>query len=232
MKKLLVVLSFLFTSANVQAVLLTDLVNGGEMVVADKLFHGFEVLFEDSSDGRSFDYDNIDITGLPDGGLDPGPGLKYDISNGMFDVTGDGIYAYVDFQIGFYVSVLDPLLYIKDNSLYLTEYDLISPFFLAGVTIQEEIFDLSGNWLGDKLVEAYDFGNGETSTLYDDAEFTPVKDIWVTVNILVDAIEFDEGASLTSFEQRFSQTREVSEPGILGLFALGIGVLVIRLRRG
>jgi hypothetical protein len=32
-------------------------------------------------------------------------------------VTGDGLYAYLDYSFGFKVTVLDPNLSIKDNSL-------------------------------------------------------------------------------------------------------------------
>jgi len=65
----------------------------------------------DKSDLTTVSTDNIDVTGVVDGGL------QFSVSAGELDVTGDGIYAYIDFQFGFHVSVLDPLYKIKDASL-------------------------------------------------------------------------------------------------------------------
>lgn len=227
MKKLIILLCFLLSSASTQAILLTDLLNGEELIVNDKRFWGWEVLFEESSDFRNFDYDNIEITGLVDDGLDPGPGLRFDIDNGMFDITGDGVFAYIDFMFGFYVSVLDPRLAVKDNSLSLTGYELINSQEITSVFIEETIYDSSGNELGVKDVEAsYVFGV-ETEKLTDRADFAPTQNIWVTKNILLEAWNMDESVSLTSFEQRFSQTT-IPEPGVATLFLFGLTLLLLR----
>jgi hypothetical protein len=216
------------------AIPLTALLNGGSITVGDKLFDQWEVLFEDSSEFGflGVDTDNIDVTGLADGGLDPGPGLHFEILNDALTIEGDGIFAFLDFMFGFRVSVLDPLLKIKDNSLYLTDYELLNPTTLTSVFIEEKIYaDANrGNEIGTKDVEGSDVFGFQTEKLFDSADFAPTDEIWVTKNILLEAWDFGEIASLRSFEQRFSQV-EVPEPSVLFLFAFGLIAVAIKRKR-
>ncbi|MCW8866419.1 MAG: PEP-CTERM sorting domain-containing protein, partial [Colwellia sp.] len=64
--------------------------------------------------------------------------------------------------------------------------------------------------------------------LSDNADFAPTDEIWVTKNILLEAIDIGEVASLHSFEQRFSQTRDIPEPSSLLLLSLGLFGLLAR----
>ena len=64
---------------------LTELAAGGEIKVNDKLFRDW-VATPDASTTVSTPV--ITITGLDDGGLDPGPGLRYDF-NPVLDVNFD-----------------------------------------------------------------------------------------------------------------------------------------------
>ncbi|MCW8866227.1 MAG: hypothetical protein OQK22_15165, partial [Colwellia sp.] len=79
MKKLLLVASLL-VSMGTWATPLTALLNGGSLIVGDKLFDQWEIINQESSDFAflGVDTDSIDVTGLPDGGLDPGPGLHFE----------------------------------------------------------------------------------------------------------------------------------------------------------
>jgi hypothetical protein len=224
MKKLVASLVLVLCSVNAQAILLSTLINGGSITAGDKVFDNWEVLFSDSSDARFFDTNNIDVTALNDGGLEPGPGLRYDISNGLFDLTGDGVFAYLDFQFGFSVTVLDPLLRIKDNSLTLTDFEIFTPVDISSIFIEEFVFeDDFQTQLGSKNVEASEVFGSSTSKLQDSAVFAPQSSIYVTTNILLEAIDPGERVLLSGFEQRFSQTRvDVPEPHALMFWGAGL----------
>jgi hypothetical protein len=99
MKKTLLALALAVAAGGAQAIPLSELLRpGGSITAGDKLFDNWSVIFQDSSTaGRVVNTTNIDVSALNDGGLNPGPGLKFDILNSEFSVTGDGLYAYLDF---------------------------------------------------------------------------------------------------------------------------------------
>jgi hypothetical protein len=237
MKNLLIFLVLSMMSLNIQATLLTDLLNGQSMTAGDKQFDQWQVLFEDSSDFISVNTDNIDVTALNDGGLDPGPGLKFDILNNEFLVEGDGIYAYLDFMFGFRVTVLDPDLLVQDNSLFLTNAELLFPSSLTSVFIEETIYTDStlNDSLGVKEVELSNVFGNVTDKAFDSATFNPKTSIYVTKNILVEAWDIDESANLLSFEQRFSQVEvppiPLPEPAPLWILLAGLALIGISKKR-
>ena len=226
-------------SLNIQATLLSDLLNGQSITAGDKLFDQWEVLDESSTDLNftGVNTANIDVTALNDGDLNPGPGLRFDVLNDEFLVEGDDIYAYLDFMFGFRVTVLDLTLLVKDNSLSLTGAELVAPSSLASVFIEEKIFtDASAslnidNYIGIKNVELSDVFGSQTAKLFDSAAFNPRNSIYVTKNILVEAWDVGESANLRSFEQRFSQVESVPEPASLWMFALGVVMIGVRKKR-
>lgn len=169
---------------------------------------------------------------LNDGGLDPGLGLHFDILNDEFLLEGDGFYSFLDFMFGFRVTSLAPNLKIKDNSLSLTDAQLINTTSLASVFIEEKIYtdDTQTDLLGVKdveLSEVYDLQGNllvKTTKLFDTANFNPRNSIYVTKNILLEAELEGEFAILDSFEQRFSQT--IPEPHSIMLWCLGLLLLI------
>jgi hypothetical protein len=117
MKKTLLTLALALAAGGAQAISMTELLDDGSITVGDKLFSNWSEVYFDSSDpARTVDTDNIEVVGIDDGG---DYGLRFGISNGEFNVTGDGLYAYLDYSFGFSVTVLNPNLRIKDNSLKL-----------------------------------------------------------------------------------------------------------------
>jgi len=231
MRKLLLTLGAValvaVAAGSAQAISLTALLGGGSIQVNDKLFDDWQVLFEDTSDFHAVNTDNIDVTGLPSMGLDPGPGLQFDILNGEFTVTGDDLFAYVDFQFGFHVSVLDPLYKIKDASLSQG----------AGLSYLEDGFNDNGSYILESVGTAAglaDLGlmstefslldDVITSVASDSVNFDPQSELWVTKNIFVWATDSTDSAALDFFEQRFSQ-QPIPEPSTWLLMGLGLAGL-------
>lgn len=224
----------LFCSTAAQAVPLSELFNGGSITAGDKLFDSWELLFHGASDGRELIAGNIEVTALDDGGLNPGPGLSFRISNDELTVQGDGTYAFVDLMFGFRVSVLDSLLRVNGASLELTDgfysWETGEDIFNdVGFYIRETIG--TSPWtenLGVNEIE-FSFLDGESIAALDDlTAFLPQSEIWVTKNILVWAGATTDSAGLFDFDQRFSQTQTViPEPSTVALMLLGGAGLVV-----
>jgi len=214
---------------------LSDLFNGGFITAGDKLFDSWSLVDYSASDStRSFNAANIDVTALNDGGMDPGPGLKFSILNNELSVTGDGVYAFVDLMFGFRASVLNPTMKIRDNSLTLTDatlaWDPGDGSFDLGTYIRETIGSAGGQEnLAVKNVEFSIFGDPQEiiNNTFDSATFAPQSEIWVTKNILVWSVDDTDTAELFGFEQRFSQAPAVPEPSTLLLLGGGLAGLVV-----
>ena len=227
MKKLLLTLAFTLAAASAQAVPMTDLFGGASITAGDKLFDQWTLVFQGSSNGRTFNHGNISVSALTNGGLNPGPGLSFEIANNEFSVTGDGLFAYIDFQFSFRVTALDPSLRIIGNSIGDFVASLVS---LAdglndnGVFIRESIGTAAGlDDLGTMSVERSVLDDALTSALSDSTSFAARSEIWVTKNILLWATDDTDSASLTAFSQRFAQqTGTVPEPTSIVLVALAL----------
>jgi len=227
----------LFAAVGAHAMPLTDLLNGGSITAGDKLFDQWQLVsYTTSEPNRTFNAGNIDVQALNDGGLKPGPGLRFTASSNELAVTGDGTYAFLDLMLGFHVSALNLALLIEDNSLWLNDWYLS---WLAdgsndlGVYIRETVGTAPGlDDLGVKNVERslLDDVLSPDSKLFDSAVFPPQSQIWVTKNILVWSVDPTDTAALTGFDQRFSQTA-VPEPSTFLLLGAGLGGLALLRRK-
>jgi hypothetical protein len=235
----LAVLAWLLTTlSTAQAVPLSLLFGGGALTVGDKRFDQFTLNFAGTSDGRVINTSNIDVTTLGPVGpdpLNPGPGLLFSVLNNELQVTGDGVFAYADLQFGFRVSAIDPGFRIKDNSLGSGSSlnNVADGNNNLGTYIRENIGTMPG--LSDLSISSVEFSVLDdilTSDITASTTFVPQSSIWVTKNILVWSQDGSDTAALNVFEQRFSQTQVVSEPGVLALLgSASLAACLVRRRQ-
>jgi len=220
-----------------QAIKLEELFNDESIIAGDKVFDSWYLGSYDTSDTRILNASNIDITPLNDGGLNPGPGLDFSVSNGELSVTGNGIYNFVDLMFGFRVSAIDPLLGIKDVSLELVGFLIYSldESNNLGFSVTETIGTSQGaNDLATNFAEysvlTDEVGENFVDNAVNSVDFSPFSEIWVTKNILVWAVDETDTAVMQGFEQRFSQ-EVIPEPSTVVLMLLGLVGLVAVGRR-
>ena len=125
--------------ANVNAsCTLTELILGGTIQTNSLVFSSFAPIRVLGFGGARFpNINNVVVTGLDDGGLDPGPGLLFDLQ-GQWNVFGPGL---IDFETSFTVtSLANP---IKDSSI-----DLGPGTFASGSNsasgVEDFLFELEG----------------------------------------------------------------------------------------
>ncbi|MEW6486892.1 MAG: PEP-CTERM sorting domain-containing protein [Thermodesulfobacteriota bacterium] len=210
-----------------RAVTMADLFGGQTITVGDKLFSDWELFGVFVTDDAFLpDFSQIEVTGLDP--LSLNPGLMFE-ANEQLSVSG--LMNYIDLDFGFTVTVLDPLLRIKDNSLSLmqatigrVDVDFGDPL----IAIYEWVYDAAGSELAEKYVE-FSFLN---DTISDQAQFAPQQMIHVRKNILVSSLDEGDFARLDRFDQRFSQA-VIPEPGTFLLLGSGLaGLAAWRRRRG
>jgi hypothetical protein len=238
-----------------QAIPLSDLLQGQTIQAGDKLFDQFTLRFLEASDpALAPDLSDIDVTALADGGLDPGPGLLFTVLDDALTVAGDGTFAFIDLEFSFHVSVLDPVLRIKDNLLAFQDpltpptapppgAALTNPVEDTGVIILEGLFAAAPpagalpdvcppDCFGDKGIELSFLEPDLLIDVPSDEEnFSNRSELWVIKDILVWATNADESASLYGFVQRFSQVAPTPEPATLALLAAGLAGVGFSTRR-
>jgi len=207
------------------AALMGDLLNGTSITVGDKLFDNWaiEVLIDDAG---TFDPTGIEVIGINDNPLNPG--LSF-LSNGAFYVE-DGDW--LDIEISFKVTVLNPSLFINGVSLEMTDGVMtkLDGGLFGTVVIGEDI----GTTEGDNDLSAFDpwvewdpeFG---IVALSDAVSLDPISEIWVLKDIFLTS-EAGGTVSLDGFQQRFSQT-PVPEPSTMLLLGFGLVALGGYVRR-
>ena len=207
-----------------QAIPLSDLFEGGDIKVGDKLFNNWGLEYSESDTG--IDFGEIEVTGLD---TDPmNIGLHFD-ANGQLSVFGQD--SFLDVSFVFDVTVLNPAYRINGSSLEITETDFAGEGGI--IEIIETVSDSGGSEID--VMDAYVDNFEGDEMLMDSLAFGPQASVSIIKEILLftDDSE-DDSAELVSFEQHFSQTREsvgVPEPSTLFLMGIGLAAIGVVRRR-
>lgn len=202
---------------------LDELFNGGSLTVDDKLFKDFSLdLIAPFSVVP--DFTKITVTGLSGGGLDPGPGLRVD-GNGEFNIADINR---MEFGYLFTVSVLDPTLRVKDNTLTMGPYSFTTGAEGARIEVNEAVNTMALDLLAQKQVYADDFLG--TSSLSDSRNFAPQSEIRVGTSVYLEGFGAGDRGELSSYTQNFSQV-VIPVPAALWLLMSGVAGLGIFSKR-
>lgn len=203
---------------------------GSSIQVNDKLFSNWAPQGSNPTVAST-----ILVTGLDDGGLDPGPGLQYS--------TTEPLLSPLAFDWDLTVTVLDPSLLIKDNSLSLGDVSFQADggdgaFFQVFESLdldQDGAHDTGKNVcigfadLADNCDAQPD--GAFTVRTFDSLDFAPTDGL--DVSMALNLVATDDGVLQVEFQvqSRFSQVA-VPAPATLGLLAAGLaGIGACRWRR-
>jgi hypothetical protein len=208
------------------AIPMQELFDGENIIIGDKIFDDWELFEVDIETEETIvepDFSLINVIPLND---DPNnPGLMFDL-NGEMVLSTPGINL---FAFGYSVATLDGAQRIKDNSLLLTAADYSGESQDIAAVILEVVYDESDNEIGDKAVGYFPAEGLEELQLFDFVEFDQIHSE-IYVETLVGVAQFDDVPIdflyIDSFEQRFSQTQPVPEPGTILLLGSGLMGLV------
>jgi hypothetical protein len=204
-------------TSGAQAIPLSNLFQGGDITVGDKLFDNWALEYSESD--TEIDFGQIEVTGLD---ADPmNIGLNYN-ANSQLSVFGPDNF--LDVSFAFDVTVLNPDYRVNGSSLEITGTDFDDEGGL--ITVLETVSDSGDNEI-DVMEALVDNAFGD-EMLTDSLAFGPLASLSILTDILLFTDDFqDDSAELVSFEQHFSQTKAVDVPEPSTLFLVGMGLAAI-----
>jgi PEP-CTERM motif len=202
---------------------LTQLITGGQIQVDDLIFSGFTNFTQNSATTKFPNSSLIIVTGLDDGGLDPGPGLRFELG-GQFNVTAGQA---MDLITTFLVAEASGSPYlIKDSSITLVSNSASGANSASGV--EQTLYEFEGG--SDIYTHVVDTRPSEAfNVLYSGTTFDPLESIFNSMTLRV--YPGAGNATLNVFEIRFSEQAAVPEPGALSMMALGLLSAAVLIRR-
>lgn len=199
---------------------LSELFAGGSLTVGTRQFSNWE-LHSIDPDGVMPDFSQVVVTGLDDGGLDPGSGIRFS-GNGELAVSDENR---LDLEIIFRVTDLQPTIRMGGSEL------TISSDTVAGsARLAISGFVANGNGIAQGGLDVETDPSFATSIPVDAIGFrTSQAGLIVLEEILIESSVAGDSAELDAFEQRFTQ---LPEPNVAtGLVAGVVAVSALGMRR-
>lgn len=212
-------------ASTAQAIPFSDLFNGAELIVGDKLFSGWTLNSATFSPDPDSDFDDwdLDFSAMEVVGNDSDPMsivLSFDMGGELF--VQDGEVGDLDFS--FVVSVIGDDYEITGVGLEMTELNIEGDTFWNYAGIAEGVNDTFDN-------PTLEVDSG-LDIFSDSASVGPFDSITINKNIFVWSDFESDSVNLIGFTQTFEQTpTTVPTPTPLALMALGLlGIGVLRRR--
>jgi hypothetical protein len=187
----------------IQAATLAELFNGGSLTVGNTRFTNWELISLDSTAVQGPVLSQIIVAPLTNDLTHPG--LSY-AANGQLATLGINA---IDFTFRYRVQAVTGSKAYVDQSLELTNGTVGAAGGLA--YLSQEIADRSGSGLGSTLV--MQDGQSDFFQLFDDANFVHRFGVNVSTNIFLTGLSPSDTVTVSTFNQRFSQTGPQSTAG-------------------
>ncbi len=210
-----------------------EIIDAGGIIIGDKLFDSFYVSTTNSFGATAPGPSEIAITPIQilKGGAPLGGDFGMDFS-GLWWAPGGTL---ADSVIEFHVQITDKyadLGYkIKDNGLFIRAKGNSTAD--GGISITEDVYAEPLSSMVDPIANKHVWFISEADQqLFDEAEFTPVVEMWIVKDVGASGGTVAGGAaSLSSFRQTFSQIPEPGTLVLLGFGAIGLAAYAWRKRR-
>ncbi len=196
---------------------MTQLYGGGTITAGSLRFHSFSFVF---NNGSTVNEDVITLTGLDDGGVDPGPGFRLDSNSELSTAAGE----FIGYAFSFSVTDINGASTMKDGSLLagsnsvgaddVWETEVYVPSRMPDGTWELEIRDATSS----------------PAVLFDDSlAFAPSSAITSLHNITLAPLSpGSTGASLDSYTFRVSVVPVPAAVWLLGSGLVAFGAIARR----
>jgi hypothetical protein len=206
-----------------------ELFDGGSITVGRLVFSDFAFIDGERDPGGPPQATQMIVTGLEDGGANPGQGLSYDFDNELSLASGGN--QSMTFRFAFSVSDLLSQSVITGHMLNMAAFiNAGNPGTFEGqLNVRDTLETPTAIGLGNAFVESVIIDNAGVNVLTNPDQITFAPQSAVRVSTVVNAMTTDQ-IELGVLEQRFSTV--VPEPESFALIAGGLAfLLVVRICR-
>ena len=203
---------------------LQELVDGGSITVGRLVFSDFAFIDGERDPGGPPQATQMIVTGLEDGGANPGQGLSYDFDNELSMASGGS--QFMTFRFAFSVSDLLSQSVITGHTLNMASFiNAGNPGTFEGqLDVRDTVETPTAIGLGNAFVESVIFDSVGVNVLNNPDQISFAHQSAIRVSTVVNGMTTDQ-IELGVLEQRFSTA--VPEPESFALIAGGFAFLLV-----